>query len=457
MARAPSWLAPALDYIPEWLGYQMRITEQPGCAIAVAWRGQVLLECAFGFADVTKGEKLTPRHRFRVASHSKTFTAAAMMKLREQGRVKLDDRAGQYVEGLHPDIAAATIGQLLSHTAGIFRDGLDSAYWAVRAPFSDVAAIRADLALPPAIEANTRLKYSNHGFALAGLVIEAITGEPYNTWVQREIVTAAGLAETTPDVPLPASGKLARGHGSKALLGRRIVLPGDQSTFALASATGFVSTAADLARFYGQLSPRAACRILSVESRREMTRPQWKDAYSPDPRSYGLGTISGAMEGWEWFGHSGGFPGYITRSAAVPAQDLSVSVLTNAADGMSPQFLDGALHILKRFQTEGAASRTTVGWTGRWWSLWGATDLVAMGDKVLLALPGTIKPFDKVPELTVVDADTARIAQSGAFGSFGEPVRRVRNKAGRVTEVRIASGRSLPEAVLAKELRAQYD
>src|SRR5690606_13653900 len=77
------WLGAALDYVPQWLEYQMRATEQPGCAVAIAERGRVVFETAFGFADLGKGVALTPRHRFRVASHSKSFTAAGVMKLRE--------------------------------------------------------------------------------------------------------------------------------------------------------------------------------------------------------------------------------------------------------------------------------------------------------------------------------------------------------------------------------------
>jgi CubicO group peptidase (beta-lactamase class C family) len=321
MAEPPAWLQAALAYIPQWLGYQMRATEQPGVSLAVAHKGAVVLECAFGSADLDAGEPLTPRHRFRVASHSKSFTAAGVMKLREQGRLKLDDTAGQYVEGLHLRVAEATIAQLLSHTAGLFRDGIDSSYWSGRASFFDAPRLRQDLCLPPVIGPVTRLKYSNHGFGLAGLVIEAITGEPYRAWIEREIVSPAGLAETTADTPLPADAPLARGHSGKTLLGRRLVFPGDQPTNALAAATGFVSTAADLARFFSQLSPAADAGLLSPASRREMSRPQWSDQYALAERRYGLGTISGSIDGWDWFGHSGGFQGYITRSSVVPTKD----------------------------------------------------------------------------------------------------------------------------------------
>ena len=86
-----AWQKAAVDYIPKWLDYQMRQSEQPGCVIAVAHKGDVVLEQAFGHADTTTGRALTPRHRFRVASHSKSFTAAGILKLREAGKVRLDD------------------------------------------------------------------------------------------------------------------------------------------------------------------------------------------------------------------------------------------------------------------------------------------------------------------------------------------------------------------------------
>src|SRR3984957_17754280 len=113
----PSWLDAALDYIPHWLDYQMRQSEQPGCVIAVVQEGELILERAFGSADLRRGVALTPRHRFRVASHPKSFTAAAILKLREEGRLRLDDPVGRHVEGLHPEVAAATLTQPLSHSA----------------------------------------------------------------------------------------------------------------------------------------------------------------------------------------------------------------------------------------------------------------------------------------------------------------------------------------------------
>lgn len=457
MAKDADWLAPALDYIQSWLAFQMRASEQTGCTLAIAHRGTLVLDTAFGHANVLSGEKLTPKHRFRVASHSKSFTATAIMKLREMGKLTLDDPAGKYVKGLHPEIAKATIAQLLSHTAGIFRDGEDSDYWAGRGPFADEARLRKELKLPPAIDAGTRLKYSNHGFGLAGLVIEAITGESYAAFVTREIIKPLGLANTLPDVPLPKGAKLARGHSGKLLLGRRQVFPGDQSTHALASATGFVSTAADLVTFFGQLDPAAPESILSKASRREMIHPRWHEAYAPVQGGYGLGIITGSAAGWDWFGHSGGFQGYLTRTAIVPAHGLAVSLLTNAADAVPQLWSDGVLHILATFKKHGAPERKLKDWTGRWWSSWGATDLVPMGDKVMLALPGLATPFLKVGELTVTGKDKARISQSGSYGNYSEPAALLRDAKGRIAKVRLGSGRLVSEVALAAEMKGRYD
>src|SRR3954471_6479672 len=77
------WISAAIDYIPQWLDYQMRHFDQPGSIIAVAYKGKLVFEQAFGHADLAKRVPMTPRHRFRVASHSKSFTAAGIMKLRE--------------------------------------------------------------------------------------------------------------------------------------------------------------------------------------------------------------------------------------------------------------------------------------------------------------------------------------------------------------------------------------
>jgi D-alanyl-D-alanine carboxypeptidase len=82
------WLDAALDYIPSWLEFQLRVLALPGCAIAIAHGGKIVLDRAFGYADTVRREPLTPRHRFRAASHAKSFTAAGILKLRETAKLR---------------------------------------------------------------------------------------------------------------------------------------------------------------------------------------------------------------------------------------------------------------------------------------------------------------------------------------------------------------------------------
>jgi CubicO group peptidase (beta-lactamase class C family) len=453
----PRWLSSALDYIPEWLAFQMRTSEQPGCIVAIAHRGRLVLEGAWGAADLATGEPLTPRHRFRVASHSKSFTAAGILKLREQNRLKLDDPVGQFVGKLHAGVARTTIAQLLSHSAGLIRDGDDAGQFLDRRPFLSADELAAALEDAPVIEPNTRFKYSNIGYGLLGKVIETVTGEAYASWIRREIVDAVGLEETVIDMPLADRVPFARGHTGRLVLGRRLTIPGDFRTNAIAPAGGFVSTAADLARYFAQLSPQARKSVLSASSRREMVRSQWRDPHSGLERYYGLGTISGSANGWDWFGHSGGLQGYISRTCVLPAQDLTVSVLTNAADGWAHPWLDGVVHILQGFARHGAPTRKVKDWTGRWWSLWGVVDLVPMGEKVVVAVPATWTPFTNASELEISGKSEGRIALAGGYGSHGEPVRCVRKKSGEIAELWLAATRLVPEDELATEMAARYD
>ena len=199
----PPWLTSALDYLPRWLGVQVDETQLPGCAFAVAHRGRLVLERAFGVADLEAHVALTPKHRFRVASHSKSFTAAGIMRLVEARKLRLDAPVGRYVTGLHERVSPPRrLRQLLSHGAGVHRDGRDSGQWDLRRPFLDADELRADLQTPPTLAADARFKYSNHAFGLLGLVIESVTDTPYATWIRREVIAPAGLTHTQPDTPL---------------------------------------------------------------------------------------------------------------------------------------------------------------------------------------------------------------------------------------------------------------
>ena len=418
--------------------------------------GELVLEYAAGSANLATPSRSPRATDSAIASHSKSFTAAGLMLLRERGRLKLDDTIGTFIPGLHDDVAQATLAQVMSHSAGLTRDGNAGNQYAGLRPFVDKAELLADLAKPPVLDRNTRFKYSNHGFALLGLVIEAITNEPYAAWIRSEVIAPFGLTETEPDMPPPAGTPFARGHTSKTLLGRRQVVPGDYTLNALTPAGGFVSTAADLARFFAKLSPKAADSPLSPDSRREMTRGQWKNPHETFATTYGLGTFSGTLGDWNWFGHSGGLLGYVSRTAVVPDRNLAISVLTNASDGLAWPWLDGMLHVARALAQKGEPTEEVRGWTGRWWAAGGAIDLLPAGNRVLVAVPAFLNPVMDATEIEVTGPDEGRVALAAGYADHGEPVRLLREETGTPIEFWAQGTRFAPEAVVAKEMRDLY-
>ncbi len=450
------WLGNAIRYVDEWLDFQMRLTRQPGCVLAFAHKGRVTFERAYGHADIVRRQRMTPRHRFRVASHSKSFTAAAILRLKEEGKLRLDDPAGDYIEGLHPSVSSATLSQLLSHGAGVVRDGRDAGQWIDERAFADEAELRAALAQPLVIPSDSRMKYSNHGFGLLGLVIESVTGETYASWTTRNILRASGLGETTPDMPVARGAPLARGHGTNLPLDRRFVIPADNPTHALAAATGFVSTAGDLVRFFASLDPDSPRSVLTPESRRAMIRWQWRDPHTSEDDGYGLGMCLGFVGGLEWAGHGGAFQGVRSRTVMLPGSRVCFCVLTNATDGPAEAWADGIVRILRTFRDNQLPGSSAHSWTGRWWNSGEAVDLVAFGNRVLVAPPDRLDPFNAADEITLSGEDQGTISLSGGYGLHGEPARLERGRDGKVNEVWFGGFRWVGERRHRAELKRKY-
>jgi len=235
-----------------------------------------------------------------------------------------------------------------------------------------------------------------------------------------------------------------------------VVIPGDNPTNALASATGFVGTARDLARWFARLDPAAEESVLTVASRREMTRRQWRYPHSSLERYYGLGIISAKVAEWECFGHNGAFQGFVSRTMVLPEPALALSVVTNAADGPADRWLDGSIHILASFAKHGAPTSEVRDWTGRWWTRWVAVDLVPMGGKVMVGAPSLPNPFTDASEISVSSPDCGRISLASGSAHHGEDVRRVRGRNGKIDEVWLGGIRLLPEAAIAIELEQHY-
>lgn len=210
-------LAHALDYADRWLAYRRWRLRIPGVQLAVRVGGELVLDTAHGVTDASTGETLTARHRFRIASHSKTLASLTMLRLVEEGRLRLDDTLGAHLPELaDTDAGALQLRELLSHGAGVVRDSGDVAFWHLQAPFPDTEGLRA-IARSGVhrLPASTEFKYSNIGFGLLGLVVESVTGTPYGEALEAHVLAPIGRDDVLADLPAGATPEgLVTGHAA---------------------------------------------------------------------------------------------------------------------------------------------------------------------------------------------------------------------------------------------------
>ncbi len=430
----------ACAYFEQFLEFRQRFERVPGIQAAVLHDDEIVLSCAHGLADAEAGTPLTTDHRFRIASHSKTFTATAVVRLAEQGRLRLDDTAGKWVEELGATgLGAVTLRELLAHGGGVVRDGWDGDHWQLARPFPDAARL-IEIACDDAavLGRNERFKYSNVGFALLGAVIEAATGQGYADHVTGALLAPLGLDATSADIDPAATGDHATGYTALSYADRR--LPFDHiQTGAMAAATGFSSTATDLVRwaaahFHGD------DRVVSDDAKRMMQRTEWRVGGAAG--EYGLGLAVAGVGGRRVLGHGGGFPGFTTRTWFDPVDRLAVAVLTNAVDGPALTLADAGVRLV-----DVAASACpddpvadAARYTGRFATQFGVYDIVALGGRLHLLDPTVADPLAEPQRLEVVDAHTLRVADAPGYASLGERVAYERDADGGVLAVRGGSG-----------------
>src|SRR6185437_9675637 len=166
--------------------------------------GEMVWETAVGTADVETGLEATPDTQYRVGSITKTFTAAAIMQLRDAGRVDLDDRLDRHVEGA---MHAPTLRALLSHLSGLQRETPDDGW--LTQEFWNAEQLAGGLGEAEQVLApGARWHYSNLAFAALGLVVERASGLPYQDYVRRRLLEPLGLSRTSFEPQPPA----ARGY-----------------------------------------------------------------------------------------------------------------------------------------------------------------------------------------------------------------------------------------------------
>lgn len=418
-----------LAYAPSNLEYDRALSRHPGYQAAVALDGEILGAFSGGYARIDPEEAMTDGHLFRVASHSKTFTATAVMLLREEGRLSLEDTLGHWLAPLAGSpVQHVSVRELLSHSAGITRDGAEADFWSLGRAFPGAGELLECAAGGKVIERNEHFKYSNIGYGLLGLLVEAAGGLPFADFVDARILAPLQLRDTGVDLDERA-GELAAGYGTLALAGDHGALAGRTRiehvhTRSLGAATGFYSTASDMARFFSSHFVGSGTGVLGDDSKRLMQRKA-EDSGAPG-RGYGLGLIIQDVAGNRSFGHSGGYPGHITRTWAVPKTKVVLSVLTNAIDGPATEYGERLFALAALAgkpapdSCAGVKEEVLLRFTGRFAALWGVVDIAELGGKLYWINPAAPVAVETTVPLEFVDEATLRSVDPNGFSGYGE-------------------------------------
>ncbi|HEU4946484.1 MAG TPA: serine hydrolase domain-containing protein [Kribbella sp.] len=442
MPVAPETLSEVLAYYDTLLGFWQRYHRVPGVQAAVYAGEGIAFSAAYGVADAEQNVELTEQHLFRIASHSKTFTATAILQLVEDGRLRLDDRASAHVS----ELAGAAVGELtvrdlLSHAGGVTRDSLDAEFWQLRRAFPDREQLLRILREPDSavLRDNDRFKYSNIGYGLLGLIIEAVAGASYNDHVRTRIVDKLGLSDLGPELDPARAAEYATGYSALSYATERVPID-HVDTRALASATGFYATARDLVRYFSAHLPGDE-RLLSDASKRLMQHPGWQAGGQDEGQRYGLGFQVVKVGKRDVFGHGGGYPGHITRSLVDADRRIAVSVLTNAIDGPAAQFAQAVLKLVDLAESKDRAGQENLArFTGRFANVWGVRDIVLLGGRLYGLDPTLPDPAAEPQSVEVVGESALRVTEDSGYGAYGEPYRYTFGADGEVESVRGPSG-----------------
>ena len=422
-------LPASLEFLESWLGYRAGSITFPGFVVAIGYKDTVVFSRAYGLADIELGSAMTTQHLFGVASQSKMFTATAIMQLVEKGRLRLDDYAVECLPWLagHYDkrFSKITIRQLLSHSAGLLRDGTSTNFWVLEQAFPNPTELRkltlaADIVFTP----NSRLKYSNLGYALLGQIIGTASGQTYQAYIREHIISPLGLKNTFPDFAPALRPRLATAHGLPAQHSRPALEP-RAPTKALAPAVGIHTTAEDMCRFaathfFGDE------RIISDESKLEMQRGQWVLTNGYDSGTeLGLGLEAIQVDGHRLIGHTGHLAGYITATYFDPTARLAVSVMTNARDAPNMQMVRGIFGVLGWFaqHADRPAPKSLARFSTRLRNATSAVEIVAAKRGIAAISPDDWQPFAWPERLEKVDARSLRITTSSSIFNEGELLR----------------------------------
>jgi CubicO group peptidase (beta-lactamase class C family) len=308
------------------------LTDQFMGSVLVAQGDKVFIDQGYGSANLDWGIPNAPDTRYRLGSLTKQFTAASILLLEQRGKLSTGDLVKKYVPEAPPSWDRMTLYEVLTHTAGIpdFTNFPDyrATEWRPATPAELVARF---IHRPLEFEPGTRYRYSNSGYVLLGYILEKVAGIPYAEFLQQNLLTPLGLADTGVDRNLSVMPHRAQGYEAHPQ-GPTIARYVDMTV--PFSAGDLYSTTHDLWKWEKALF---GGKVLSPESLAKMT--------TPNQNTYALGIEVQRIAGHKVYVHGGAVEGFKTSLAYFPDDDITIVVLSNLGAAVE-KMTDGLAAIL---------------------------------------------------------------------------------------------------------------
>ena len=267
-------------------------------SLLVARDGRVILEKGYGFADREKGVPFTAETVFDIGSITKQLTAAAILKLEMEGKLKVTDPLSKHFEGVPEDKRGITLHHLLTHSAGLV-DILGGDYEEMPRDRLVREALASKLLWPPGAD----YQYSNLGYSLLAIVVEKVSAQPYETFLQERLLKPAGLTLTGYRGPKWDLAKLAHGYSRRGPWGTPLdhAWAPDGPWWNLRGNGGILSTVGELYKWHRALEGEA---ILSKEAKAKLQAPHVAEGGGTH---YGYGwSVAKTSRGTTLVSHNGG-------------------------------------------------------------------------------------------------------------------------------------------------------
>jgi CubicO group peptidase (beta-lactamase class C family) len=285
--------------------------------VIVAQNGDVVLHKGYGLANRETGERVTGSTVFDIGSITKPFTAAAVLKLEDEGKLHVNDPIDRYFDNVPTDKKAITIHHLLTHTAGL-QDGFGGDYDLTSRDSLMRVILSSKLQRAP----GSKYEYSNAGYSVLGAIIEKVSGQPYEQYLRDHVIRPAGLTSTGYRSVDWKAKSLAIGYRGSSRFGTPLDKQwlDDGPSWHLRANGGLLSTAADLYRF---VSGFHNGRIVSAASYKKAVTPQAGFSYG-----YGWG-VSKMPNGKTQISHNGSNGYFYALATYLPDDKVTVIFLTN--------------------------------------------------------------------------------------------------------------------------------